>query len=71
MFNPLHANYKSYQAYNRTGRTPLDDIITLCRRCHERSHGRKFKWRYRYSRKVQRQAVGLVFILGALYLLMR
>jgi len=40
--NPLQANHKSYRAYNATGKTPLRDLETLCRRCHERATGRRF-----------------------------
>jgi hypothetical protein len=45
--NPLQANHKSYQVYNRTGRTLSRDLETLCRRCHERATGRRFSDGYR------------------------
>jgi 5-methylcytosine-specific restriction endonuclease McrA len=43
--NPLQANHLSYKAYNATGRTPLGDLETLCRRCHQKVTGRRFKKR--------------------------
>jgi 5-methylcytosine-specific restriction endonuclease McrA len=40
--NPLQADHLSYDAYNETGRTPVDDLRTLCRSCHETHTGRQF-----------------------------
>jgi 5-methylcytosine-specific restriction endonuclease McrA len=41
--NPLQANHLSYDVYNATGRTPLDDLETLCRRCHQKVTSHRFK----------------------------
>jgi 5-methylcytosine-specific restriction endonuclease McrA len=41
--NPLQANHLSYAVYNATGHTPLADLETLCRRCHQKLTGRRFK----------------------------
>jgi len=41
--NPLQANHLSYEIYNATGRTPLADLETLCKSCHEKVTGRRFK----------------------------
>jgi 5-methylcytosine-specific restriction endonuclease McrA len=43
--NPLQANHLSYHSYNATGRTPLRDLETLCRRCHQKVTGRWLKHR--------------------------
>jgi 5-methylcytosine-specific restriction enzyme A len=45
--NPLQADHRSYAAYNATGRTPIEDLKTLCKRCHQRKTGRRFKNDYR------------------------
>ena len=41
--NPLQADHLSYTNYNRTGRTPVDDLQTLCRKCHQVVSGRRFR----------------------------
>jgi 5-methylcytosine-specific restriction endonuclease McrA len=40
--NPLQADYISYENYNATGRTPVGDLRTLCRHCHQIITGRTF-----------------------------
>jgi len=40
--NPLQADYLTDENYNRTGRTPVSDLRTLCRHCHEILTARKF-----------------------------
>jgi hypothetical protein len=40
--NPLQADHLTYDNYNRTGRTPVSDLRTLCRHCHKILIGRKF-----------------------------
>jgi HNH endonuclease len=40
--NPLQADHLSYASYNRTGRTPVDDLLTLCRHCHQAVSRRRF-----------------------------
>jgi 5-methylcytosine-specific restriction endonuclease McrA len=42
-FNPLQANHLSYSAYNATGRTPVTDLETVCRGCHQVITGRRFR----------------------------
>ena len=44
--NPLQADHLSYAAYNATGHTPLDDLQTLCRSCHQKVTGREFGERH-------------------------
>ncbi len=61
-YNPLQANHLSYAVYNATGRTPIDDLETLCRRCHETYTGRRFKIRYRRANNL----LGWVIIIVAL-----
>jgi 5-methylcytosine-specific restriction endonuclease McrA len=63
--NPLQADHISYAAYNVSGQTstPLADLQTRCRRCHEIKTGRKFK---DYSNRRVHQLVGWAIILAAI-----
>jgi hypothetical protein len=61
-FNPLQANHLSYDAYNATGRTPVSDLETLCRSCHQTITGRKFQrtfglWRWWWRLTLRQKAV--------------
>src|ERR1700761_8045838 len=40
--NPLQADHLTYENYNRFGQTPVGDLRTLCRHCHEITTGQKF-----------------------------
>jgi 5-methylcytosine-specific restriction endonuclease McrA len=62
--NPLQANHLSYAIYNATGRTPLRDLETLCRRCHQSVTGRRFKNHYR--RRTKERWVWLIIIAALL-----
>jgi 5-methylcytosine-specific restriction endonuclease McrA len=61
--NPLQADHQSYDAYNATGHTPVDDLKTLCKQCHEIKTGRKFR---DYSSRRVHQLVGWIVILAAI-----
>lgn len=61
--NPLQADHQSYDAYNTTGHTPIGDLQTLCKRCHEIKTGRKFR---DYSNRRVHQLVGWIVILAAI-----
>jgi HNH endonuclease len=60
--NPLQANHLSYDVYNANGRTPLADLETLCRRCHQKLTGRRFKNRHQRSQ----QPLGWIILLAAI-----
>jgi 5-methylcytosine-specific restriction endonuclease McrA len=40
-FNPLQVHHLSYRAFNETGRTPVEDVQVLCRRCHNKQPGHR------------------------------
>jgi hypothetical protein len=40
--NPRPAAHLTYENYNATGRTPVGDLRTLCRHCHEITTGQNF-----------------------------
>jgi HNH endonuclease len=65
--NPLQADHLSYDAYNRTGRTPVDDLQTLCRHCHQAVSRRRFPSR---SRRLSTRGVArLILVLLAIWML--
>jgi 5-methylcytosine-specific restriction endonuclease McrA len=35
-FNPLQAHHISYDRYNASGSTPVEDVQVLCYRCHRK-----------------------------------
>ena len=39
--NPLQVHHLSYETYNSTGRSRLQDVQTLCLRCHQAEHRRR------------------------------
>jgi len=62
--NPLQADHVSYTAYNLTAKTPLSDVRTLCRNCHQKVTGRQFP----RSRRPKLKVVAWLVVIGLLAL---
>jgi 5-methylcytosine-specific restriction endonuclease McrA len=63
--NPLQADHLTYQNYNATGRTPIGDLRTLCRLCHQIVS----RWRFTNRRLSMRRLIRFAVTAAAIWLL--